>query len=38
MKWVSASVAMTSKSLGVQSEHGAQLPDFPENEGMTFVD
>ena len=38
MKWVTASVTMTSRTLGTQATSGPELPELPEDEGITIVD
>jgi uncharacterized protein YegL len=38
MKWVTASVTMTSKTLGTQAMSGPELPEPPEDEGITIIE
>lgn len=38
MKWVTASVTMTSRTLGTQAMGGPELAEAPENEGITIIE
>jgi uncharacterized protein YegL len=38
MKWVTASVTMTSRTLGTKEGSGPELAELPKNEGITIIE